>query len=60
MRNFRGGDLYSYLASHDVVGLSFFQPADRYWLFQSIEAALFLGLSLVLFLLTLWLVQRRA
>jgi hypothetical protein len=60
MRNFRGGDLHAYLASHDVVGLSFYHPVERYWLFQSIEAAIFLGLSLVLVLLTLWLVQRRA
>jgi hypothetical protein len=60
MRNFRGGDLHAYLASHDVVGLSFYHPVERYWLFQSIEAAIFLGLSLVLVLLTLWIVQRRA
>jgi hypothetical protein len=60
MRNFRGGDLYSYLGSHDVIAMSFYHPADRYWVMQSIEAAIFLGLSLVLMLLALWLVQRRA
>lgn len=60
MRNFRGGDLYAYLGSHDAVALSFYHPAERYWLFQSIEAAIFLGLSLVLVLMTLWIVRRRA
>jgi hypothetical protein len=60
LRNFRGADLYSYLRSNDVLGLSFYQPADRFWLFQSIEAAIFLGLSLLLVLATIWLVRRHA
>jgi ABC-type transport system involved in multi-copper enzyme maturation permease subunit len=60
MQNFRGGDLYAYLQSNDVASFSYYQPADRYWLFQSIETAIFLGLSLVLILLTVWLVRRRA
>ena len=60
MRNFRGGDFYAYLSSHDAFALSFYHPADRYWLFQSIEAAIFLGLSLVLVLATVWLVRRHA
>jgi hypothetical protein len=60
MRNFHGGDLYSYLRANDVISLSFYQPADRYWLFQSIEAAIFLGLSLLLAALTIWVVRRRA
>jgi hypothetical protein len=60
MRTFRGGDLYAYLRSNDVVGVISYQPADRYWLFQSIEAAIFLALSLGLILLTVWLVRRRA
>ena len=60
MRNFHGGDLYAYLRSNDVVAFNYYQPADRYWLFQSIESAIFLGLSLVLVLVTVWLVRRRA
>jgi hypothetical protein len=60
MRSFRGGDLSAYLRSHDAVAMSFYQPADRYWLFQSIEAGVFIGLSLVLVLFTVWLVRRRA
>ena len=39
---------------------SYYQPADRYWIFQSIETAVFLGLSLVLVLVTVWFVRRRA
>jgi hypothetical protein len=35
-----------------------FQPADRFWAFQGIEAALFLGLAAVLVLVTLRVVQR--
>jgi ABC-type transport system involved in multi-copper enzyme maturation permease subunit len=58
MRSFHGGDLYRYLASNDVAALSYYQPADRYWLFQSIEAGIFLGLSAALMLLTIWLVRR--
>jgi hypothetical protein len=60
MRNFRGGDLYAYLRSHDVVAMSYYHPADQYWLFQSIEAAIFLALSALLVLVTVWLVRRRA
>lgn len=60
MRGFRGGDLYAYLQSNDVASFSYYQPADRYWLFQSIETSIFLGLSLALVMLTIWLVRRRA
>ena len=60
LQNFRSGDLNAYLRSNDVTSLSYYQPADRYWLFQSIETAIFLGLSLALVLLTIWLVRRRA
>ena len=34
-----------------------FQPADRFWLFQGIETALFVALALVL--VAVWLVRRR-
>ena len=36
-----------------------YQPADRYWVFQGIEAALFGLLGLALFALTVWWVRRR-
>jgi hypothetical protein len=59
MRDVRGGDLYAYLQSHDVFAMSFYQPADRYWLFQSIEAAIFFVLSAILLAFTVWLIARR-
>jgi hypothetical protein len=59
MRDFRGGDLYAYLQSHDAFAMSFYQPADRYWLFQSIEATIFLMLSAILVAFTIWLISRR-
>jgi ABC-type transport system involved in multi-copper enzyme maturation permease subunit len=52
-------DTNSYLAANDVFLKQFYQPADRYWLFQSIEAAIFLGLSLLCVLVAIWLVRRR-
>ncbi len=60
MQSWRGGDLHAYLQSNDVTSFFYYQPADRYWLFQSIETAIFLGLSLALVLVTIWLVRRRA
>ena len=36
-----------------------YQPASRYWLFQSIEATIFVVLAAALFAVTFWLVQRR-
>jgi hypothetical protein len=35
-----------------------FQPADRFWTFQAIEAAIFVGLAAAIILVTLRLVQR--
>jgi hypothetical protein len=37
-----------------------FQPADRFWLFQGMEAALFLALAGACVALTFWLVRGRA
>jgi hypothetical protein len=36
-----------------------FQPADRFWTFQSIEAAIFLALAAAIVVASVWLVQRR-
>jgi hypothetical protein len=36
-----------------------FQPADRFWLFQGIETALFVALALALVLVAVRLVRRR-
>ena len=39
---------------HDV-----FQPAGRYWLFQGIESAVYVGLALALLALTVWWIKKR-
>jgi hypothetical protein len=36
-----------------------YQPADRFWLFQGIESAIFLVLAAALLALTIWWVRRR-
>ena len=36
-----------------------YQPASRFWAFQSIEAAIFLTLALLLLFATIWWVRRR-
>jgi hypothetical protein len=37
--------------------LNHYQPADRFWLFQGIESAIFLGLAAVLLALAVWWVM---
>ena len=37
-----------------------YQPASRYWAFQSIEAGIFVALTLIVLSATVWLVHRRA
>jgi hypothetical protein len=52
----------AYVACYDHYGLSEivrFQPADRYWLFQGIESAIFLGVAAALLALTIWWVRNR-
>jgi len=39
--------------------LNLYQPADRFWLFQGIESAIFLGLAAVLLALAVWWVMTR-
>ena len=36
-----------------------YQPAERFWLFQSIEAVIFATLALALVAIAVWLVRRR-
>jgi ABC-type transport system involved in multi-copper enzyme maturation permease subunit len=47
----------TYLAEHGVFRRAGYQPADRYWTFQAIEAAIFTGLAALFALLTLWRVR---
>jgi hypothetical protein len=37
-----------------------YQPADRFWTFQSIEAGIFVALTAVALGATIWLLHRRA
>jgi hypothetical protein len=46
--------------AHGWLNFVTYQPADRFWLFQGIEAALFLALAGVCVALTFWWVCRRA
>lgn len=52
------GDWGSCLRDHGAVVLQSYQPGDRFWLFQSIEAGIFTVLGLALLTLTAWLVAR--
>jgi hypothetical protein len=47
-------DLFACGRAHGLRSRAFFQPADRFWLFQEIEGVLFLLLTFGLLLLTLW------
>jgi ABC-type transport system involved in multi-copper enzyme maturation permease subunit len=42
------------------LNLGYYQPADRFWLFQGIETTLFLALAVALVVFTIWWVARRA
>lgn len=48
-----------YLSEQGIHLRQIYQPAERFWLFQSIEAAIFLTLALLLIGLTVWLIRRR-
>lgn len=49
-----------YLHQHGVNLLAVYQPLDRFWTFQAIEAALFFGVAIALIAASLWWLQRRA
>lgn len=53
-------DPVQYLTHHGYVLLSSYQPSDRFWTFQWIEAGWLLAVSILLFSAVIWLVQRRA
>jgi hypothetical protein len=56
----KGNDLLrSCLSEHGITNAIVYHPANRYWIFQGIETALFLGLSAALLWLTFWWVTRR-
>ena len=48
------------LAQHGYTQWTSYQPASRFWTFQSIEGGWLLALSVLLIALTVWLVRQRA
>jgi hypothetical protein len=59
-KTFNGSGVMDYLHQQGISLLTDYQPADRYWTFQLIEAALFFGLAISLIAASLWWLQRRA
>jgi hypothetical protein len=52
-------DFTACLHDHGIKFLNLYQPAGRFWLFQSIESAVFVALALALFALAAWWVTKR-
>jgi hypothetical protein len=53
------GDFSTCLQEHGLRLVNLYQPADRFWLFQGIESAIFLALALALLGLAIWWVTSR-
>jgi hypothetical protein len=53
-------DVLGCLAKHGYHQLDRYQPASRFWTFQWIESAIFLGFAASLLVLTFYWVTRRA
>jgi hypothetical protein len=49
----------TFFREHGVIRRMTYQPADRFWTFQAIEAAIFTGLAALLAVLTLWRMRTR-
>ncbi|HYY78656.1 MAG TPA: transporter [Actinomycetes bacterium] len=49
----------AYLQQHGIRTLEVYQPGDRFWTFQLIEAGLLVALAAVLLAIAVWLVHRR-
>jgi hypothetical protein len=59
-KTFNGSAVMDYLHQQGISLLTDYQPPDRFWTFQLIEAALFFGLAIGLIAASLWWLQRRA
>jgi hypothetical protein len=59
-KTFNGSTVMDYLHQRGISLLTDYQPLDRFWIFQLIEAALFFGLAIGLIAASLWWLQRRA
>jgi hypothetical protein len=55
-----GSGYMDYLQQHGIRLLADYQPGDRFWTFQLIEAAVFFALAIILIAVGLWCLQRRA
>jgi hypothetical protein len=55
-----GVDPVQYLVHHGYAQLTTYQPDSRFWPFQWIEGGWLLALALLLMVVTIWLVRRRA
>jgi hypothetical protein len=47
------------LSAHHVFNLAVYQPASRFWLFQGIEASIFVGLGVLFLATALWWIRQR-
>jgi hypothetical protein len=54
-----GIDPHTYIVTLGWKRVITYQPAGRFWTFQLLEAGLFVGLAVLVVLLTVWLVRRR-
>jgi hypothetical protein len=52
------GSLGDYMRAHGVVVLQAYQPESRFWLFQGMEAGLFVALAAGLMVLLIWSIRR--
>jgi hypothetical protein len=57
--NYATESMMDCLNQHGIKLLADYQPLDRFWTFQLIEAALFFGLAIGLVAISLWWLQRR-
>ena len=55
-----GADPSIYLHDHGIQRWVVYQPIGRYWDFQLIETAIFVGLAVLLLALVFWRIRRRA
>jgi hypothetical protein len=59
-KTFNGSTVMDYLHQQGISLLIDYQPPDRFWTFQLIEAALFFGLAICFIVASIWWLQRRA
>jgi len=52
-------DLFQCIHNHGWVAFTIYQPDDRFWTFQGIEAAVVVALAVALLALAIWLLRKR-